>query len=213
MQISGEHLIDAPREMVWRALNDPLILKQCIPGCETIERISDTEFTAKVAIAVGPVRAKFSGRVLLSNLDPPNGYTIAGEGQGGVAGFGKGGADVRLTEDGETKTILTYRAEASVGGKLAQVGARIIDSTARKLADQFFAKFTATVGGAPAQPSASAVASVVPAGEANICPETGAASTLSVAASEARTGVSRQLMAWMGALAIGAGVVLLLATQ
>jgi carbon monoxide dehydrogenase subunit G len=208
MQITGEQVIAAPRDVVWQALNDPLILKQCIPGCETIEKVSDTEFTAKVAIAVGPVRAKFTGRVLLSNLDPPNGYTISGEGQGGVAGFGKGGADVKLAEDGPSRTILSYRAEASVGGKLAQLGARLIDSTARKLADQFFAKFTATVGGPSGEPAPAESAAVAeePAAQRAIEPALAPAA----AASARPTAMSRQLVIWLGVLAVGAGIVLLL---
>lgn len=147
MDMSGEYHIAAPRETVWKALNDPEILRQCIPGCEEIEKVSDTEFTAKAKVKVGPVNARFTGRVLLSDLDPPNGYTITGEGQGGAAGFGKGGARVALTEQGPGFTLLTYTAEAQVGGKLAQIGSRLVQGTARKMADDFFAKFSAVVGG------------------------------------------------------------------
>jgi len=146
MDMSGSHRITASREEVWAALNDPAILKQCIPGCEEIEKQSDTEMTAKVTAKVGPVKAKFAGKVTLSDIDPPNGYTITGEGTGGAAGFGKGGASVRLQPDGDGTTVLEYTAHAQVGGKLAQIGSRLIDGTARKMADDFFVKFTQVVG-------------------------------------------------------------------
>jgi uncharacterized protein len=152
MDMNGEYRISAPRSRVWEALNDPEILKQCIPGCEEIEKQSDTEMTAKVVAKVGPVKAKFGGKVTLSDIDAPNGYTITGEGSGGAAGFGKGGAKVNLVEDG-ADTVLSYTAHAQVGGKLAQIGSRLIDSAARKMADEFFAKFTQVVG-QPAEPVA-----------------------------------------------------------
>jgi carbon monoxide dehydrogenase subunit G len=138
MEMTGRYQIPAPREKVWAALNDPVVLKACIPGCEDLERLSDTEMTATVKAKVGPVSATFKGNITLSNLDPPNGYTISGEGKGGVAGFAKGGADVALADD-EGVTLLTYTAKAQVGGKLAQVGARLIDASAKQMADQFFA--------------------------------------------------------------------------
>jgi carbon monoxide dehydrogenase subunit G len=156
MEIKGEYRIAAPREKVFAALNDPDILQACIPGCETLEKLSDTEMTAKVRLRIGPVSAAFGGKVTLSDIDPPNGYRISGEGQGGVAGFAKGGAVVRLTQDG-ADTVLTYDVDAQVGGKIAQVGARLIQGTAKKLADQFFGKFAESVG-APA-PAASPEAS------------------------------------------------------
>lgn len=145
MDMTGEYRISAPRSRVWEALNDPEILKQCIPGCEEIQKQSDTEMTAKVVAKVGPVKAKFAGKVTLSDIDPPNGYTISGEGSGGAAGFGKGGAKVSLVDDGPD-TVLSYTANAQVGGKLAQIGSRLIDGAARKMADDFFAKFTQVVG-------------------------------------------------------------------
>lgn len=145
MQMTGEYRIQAPRETVWRGLNDPEILKTAIPGCETVEKVSDMEFTAKVSLSVGPVRAKFSGKVTLSDLNPPKSYTIAGEGQGGVAGFGKGSATVDLEEEGPNQTLLRYSAQAQVGGKLAQIGSRLIDATAKKLADEFFGRFVEAV--------------------------------------------------------------------
>lgn len=146
MDMTGEYRIPASREAVWKALNDIDVLKQCIPGCDEIEKKSDTEFSAKVTAKVGPVKAKFGGNVTMSDLDPPNGYTISGEGAGGAAGFAKGGAKVALTEDGG-ETVLSYTVNATVGGKLAQIGSRLIDSTAKKMANQFFAKFAEVVGG------------------------------------------------------------------
>jgi carbon monoxide dehydrogenase subunit G len=144
MDMSGERLIAAPREKVWEALNDPEVLKACIPGCESIEKLSDNELKATAAVKLGPIAARFTGKVLLSDLDPPNGYTISGEGQGGVAGFAKGGAKVDLTDEaGGTK--LAYTVNAQIGGKMAQLGARLIDSTAKSMAEQFFTKFSAVV--------------------------------------------------------------------
>lgn len=177
MDMSGSQRIAAPRDKVWAALNDPDILRQCIPGCEEVQKTSDTEFTAKVVAKVGPVSAKFNGKVTLSDLDPPNGYTITGEGSGGAAGFGKGGAKVSLETDGEA-TVLSYTAHATVGGKLAQIGSRLVDATARKMADDFFNRFTAVVGepvpetapepvpepiAEPVVPSAAAAPPVTPA--------------------------------------------------
>lgn len=155
MEIKGEYRIGASREKVFAALNDPAILQACIPGCESLEKLSDTEMTAKVRLRIGPVSAAFGGKVTLSDIDPPNGYRISGEGQGGVAGFAKGGAVVKLTQDG-TDTVLNYDVDAQVGGKIAQVGARLIQGTAKKLADQFFGKFAESVGAPP--PAAAAEA-------------------------------------------------------
>src|ERR1700761_7136353 len=139
MDMTGEYRIAAPREKVWAALNDAAILKQAIPGCDEIEKPSDTSFTAKVTAKVGPVKASFGGKVTLSDMDPPNGYTITGEGSGGVAGFAKGGAKVSLEDDGPG-TLLKYSVDAQVGGKLAQIGSRLIDGTARKMAEDFFSR-------------------------------------------------------------------------
>ena len=163
MQMSGEYRIEASRETVWAALNDPEVLKQAIPGCEEIEKVSDTEFTAKVKAKVGPVSAKFSGAVTLSDLDPPKGYTISGQGKGGPAGFAKGGAKVSLEEDGGA-TILRYEANAQVGGKLAQIGSRLIDATAKKMADEFFSSFAEVVAGPAPAEAAPATAEAVPGG-------------------------------------------------
>jgi carbon monoxide dehydrogenase subunit G len=146
MEMSGEYRIPASKEDVWAALNDADVLKACIPGCEELDKSSDTEMSAKVALKLGPVKARFKGAVTLENIDAPNGYSIAGEGQGGVAGFAKGGADVQLVEDGQ-ETILTYQAQAQVGGKIAQLGSRLIKSTAAKLADKFFSNFHEAMAG------------------------------------------------------------------
>ena len=161
MDMKGEYRIEAPRQTVWEALNDPEILKQAIPGCEEIVKSSDTEMTAKVTAKVGPVKAKFQGNVTLSDINPPESYTISGEGKGGAAGFAKGGAKVNLAEDGDA-TVLNYEVHANVGGKLAQLGSRLIDGTAKKMADDFFGNFVNLVG-APA-PAAEPVAA--PAAEA-----------------------------------------------
>lgn len=144
MDLAGEYRIEAPRDAVWQALNDADVLKQCIPGCQEIEKESDTAFNARVKSKIGPVSATFKGKVTLSELDPPNGYTISGEGQGGVAGFAKGGARVSLEEDGAA-TMLRYTADGQVGGKLAQVGARLVEGTAKKVADDFFTRFNELV--------------------------------------------------------------------
>ena len=137
MEMKGEHLIAAPRGVVWRALNDTDVLRACIPGCEELTRTSENELHAIAVQKIGPVKAKFEGSVVLSNLNPPTSYTIKGEGKGGVAGFAKGGADVHLSEEPEG-TRLSYEVHATVGGKLAQLGSRLINATANKLAAKFF---------------------------------------------------------------------------
>lgn len=161
MDMKGEERISAPREVVWEALNDPDVLKACIPGCQTLEKTSDTSFSATVQAKVGPVKAKFAGEVSLTDIDPPKGYKISGEGKGGAAGFAKGGAVVKLEEDGN-ETVLSYEVDANVGGKLAQIGSRLIDSTAKKMAGEFFSKFNeevmARAGGAPAATAEAAPA-------------------------------------------------------
>lgn len=145
MQMKDSQTVPASRDKVWAALNDPAVLKQCIPGCEVLDMTSPTEMTVTVVIKVGPVKAKFGGKVTLSDLDPPNGYKITGEGNGGVAGFAKGGAAIRLEAAGDNETILHYEVDSQIGGKLAQLGGRLIDSTAKKLAGEFFTKFGAVV--------------------------------------------------------------------
>ncbi|MCO6176912.1 CoxG family protein [Ciceribacter sp. RN22] len=149
MDMSGTERIEAPIGAVWQALNDPGILRQAIPGCESLDKTSDTDMSAKVVLKIGPIKAKFEGAVALSNLDPPRSYTISGEGKGGIAGFAKGGAEVALAADGEAATILTYNVKAEVGGKIAQLGSRLIDSTAKKLAGEFFSRFAELVVGQP----------------------------------------------------------------
>ena len=156
MDLSGEYVIPAPIETVWAGLNDPAILKACIPGCEELTRLSDTEMTAKVTQKIGPVSASFSGSVTLSDIQPPFSYRISGQGSGGVAGFAKGGASVAL-EKVEGGTRLTYNAEAAIGGKLAQLGSRMIKGVAASLANQFFNRFSEIVaegGPRPIDPSA-----------------------------------------------------------
>lgn len=141
MDITGEYRIAASKEQVWQALNDPEMLKQCIPGCEELEKVSDTEINAKVVAKIGPVKAKFDTQLELANLDPPNAYTLIGESKGGAAGFGRGSADVTLEEDGDL-TVLRYKADFKVGGKLAQVGSRLVVAATRKTADDFFSAFS-----------------------------------------------------------------------
>ena len=174
MDMTGEYRIPAPRQRVWEALNDPEILKAAIPGCEELTKLSDHELEAKVKAKVGPVSATFNGRVTLNDLNPPESYRIAGEGKGGAAGYAKGGADVTLAEDG-AGTILRYQAKADVGGKLAQIGSRLLPGTAKKMADDFFGRFSGIVAGmfggrnaverpaAPARVEARAAQAVPPA--------------------------------------------------
>lgn len=152
MDISGQYRIAAPRDVVWAALNDPEVLKRCIPGCQELEQKSPTELAAKVRLKVGPISATFTGEVTLQNLNPPAGYTIAGQGSGGAAGFAKGSADVVLTEvEGDAETDLAYTAKADVGGKLAALGGRLIQATSKKLADEFFSAFAAELNGPEAE--------------------------------------------------------------
>ncbi len=145
MIIEGEELIEAPIEKVWAGLNDPEVLQACIPGCESLEKSSDTEFVAVVVLKIGPIKARFNGEVELQDLNPPHGYRIVGEGKGGIAGFAKGGADVQLSEEGPAQTRLKYESKADVGGKIAQLGSRLITSTSKKLATQFFSEFNKKV--------------------------------------------------------------------
>jgi carbon monoxide dehydrogenase subunit G len=141
MEIKGEYQIDSGREEVWQALIDPEMLKKCIPGCESVERISDTEFAATVMAAIGPVRARFNTKLLLENLNPPESYTLVGESKAGAAGFGRGNAAVTLVaKDGGT--LLSYEADFKVGGKLAQVGSRLVVGATKKIASDFFGKFS-----------------------------------------------------------------------
>ena len=146
MTMNGEVTLPAGIDAVWAALNDAEVLKACIPGCEQLNKDDDTHFSAVVKVKLGPVKASFKGKVELVDLDPPNGYKISGEGDGGVAGFAKGGASVTLTEK-DGGTLLTYNVEAQIGGKLAQLGQRLINGSAKKIADEFFANFAKAVQG------------------------------------------------------------------
>jgi carbon monoxide dehydrogenase subunit G len=155
MEMKGEYRIALPQAVVWSALNDPEVLKASIPGCEELVRDGDNRFKGRVAAAVGPVRAKFSGEATLSEIDPPNGYTLTGTGSGGAAGLAKGGAKVMLRSDG-AETVLTYEAQAQVAGKLAQIGSRLVDMAAKKMADEFFGNFARNLVPAVApEPSAT----------------------------------------------------------
>ena len=200
MEMTGEYKIPAPREKVWEALNDPEILKACIPGCQELAKESDTELSATVKSKVGPVSATFKGKVTLSDVDAPNGYKISGEGTGGVAGFAKGGAEVSLADDGDG-TLLNYTATGQVGGKLAQIGSRLIDSTAKKMANEFFGKFAEVVAAENAAPEASqeAETSAAPAQETAI--ET-------PAAAPAQSGGGISPVVWVGGLIIAVVIVL-----
>jgi carbon monoxide dehydrogenase subunit G len=144
MTMTGQVQLPAPKDVVWAKLNDAEVLKACIPGCEELVKLSDTEMTAVAVTKIGPVKARFKGNVHLTDLDPPNGYKISGEGDGGIAGFAKGGATVTLTEK-DGGTLLSYNVEAQIGGKLAQLGQRLVNGAAKKLADDFFTKFAAAV--------------------------------------------------------------------
>ena len=152
MKMSGSQVIDAPRDAVWNGLNDPKVLQQCIPGCESIVASSPTQMKAKVVLKIGPVKASFTGAVTLSDIKAPESYRISGKGEGGFAGFASGGATVKLTANNPNETLMEYDVDAQVGGKIAALGSRLIDSTATSLADQFFGKFASLVKQAPAAP-------------------------------------------------------------
>jgi len=143
MDITGSETILAPVDAVWRALNDPGLLKQCIPGCEALDWTSDTTLNATLMVKFGLIKVRFEGTIELSNLKPPHSYTIAAQGKGGLMGFAKGSADVTLTEKGPDSTVLTYVAGGDVGGKIAQLGSRLVGSVTSKLAEHFFAKLSA----------------------------------------------------------------------
>jgi carbon monoxide dehydrogenase subunit G len=195
MDMTGERRIPAPREKVWEGLNDTDVLRASIPGCETLERLADDEMRATASVKIGPIAARFTGKVHLTDIDPPKGYHIAGEGQGGVAGFAKGGAAVRLAEDGDM-TVLTYEVHAQVGGKMAQLGARLIDATARQMADAFFNRFAAQVG-APAE-GALAEGAPVKEGEAPTPVKQKATAEINVLDMLLREPLGLPLVAWVG---------------
>ena len=159
MELTNTRIVPAPPSAVWAALNDPAILKECLPGCESLERAGDNAFQAVMATRVGPVSARFTGRVTMSDIDPPNAYTLHFEGQGGAAGFARGEARITLAPEGSQQTSLHYAAKAQVGGKLAQIGSRLVDGAAAKMTDDFFTRFVERVG-APAGDAAAAAASV-----------------------------------------------------
>ena len=200
MDMTGERRIEAPRQAVWQALNDPEVLKASIPGCESLEKLSDTDMKATAAVKIGPISARFSGTVHLTDIDPPNGYTIGGEGQGGVAGFAKGGAKVHL-EDAGAGTLLRYEVNAQVGGKIAQLGARLIDASAKQMADAFFDRFSKQVAPAPTPAPAPAV----PITEAPAAPYVPAQapppSAISPFALVPREPMGLPLAAWIGSAA------------
>jgi carbon monoxide dehydrogenase subunit G len=194
MDMTGERRIAAPRGRVWDALNDPAVLKVSIPGCESLEKQAADAFKAVASVKIGPISARFTGNVQLTDLDPPNGYTISGEGQGGVAGFAKGGAKVHLADDGDG-TLLSYEVHAQVGGKIAQLGARLIDASAKQMADAFFDRFSAQV--AP-----PAVAAAAPAGMASAAaaapPFSAPPSAIGITALIPREPFGLPVVAWIG---------------
>jgi hypothetical protein len=163
MELSNSQRLPVPQDLAWQALNDPDVLKACIPGCEQIDKVSDTEYAIAMTAAVGPVKAKFKGKLSLFDLQPPSAYSLKFDGQGGVAGFGSGTANVSLAPEG-THTMLNYNVKAQVGGKLAQVGSRLIDGAARKMADDFFTRFNTEVASRyPEAAAAAGAAAAVPA--------------------------------------------------
>lgn len=197
MEMKGEQRILASRQVVWEALNDPEILKACIPGCEELIKLSDTDMTAVAVIKVGPVRAKFQGAVTLSDLDPPNGYRISGEGQGGIAGFAKGSAVVRLREDGDA-TLLSFEVLAEIGGKLSQLGARLIDATAKQLSAAFFRRFAEEIDRRAApQGEAGAAADAAPASAASGRPRHRAATGHREAGQRDGFGLTNAHLVWL----------------
>ena len=193
MAITGEYRIAAPREAVWAALNDPEVLKACIPGCEELTKLSDTEIDARVAAALGPVRATFATRIQLSDMNPPESYTISGEGKA-AAGFGKGSAQVNLTEDGAV-TVLRYSADLRLGGKLAQVGSRLLEGATRQLADQFFDAFAQRLDAGAAK-------------QAEVAAESGTAE-----ATGAAGGAAGSKLGWIAAAAVVAAIVVWLLSR
>ncbi|MDE2604661.1 MAG: carbon monoxide dehydrogenase subunit G [Burkholderiales bacterium] len=199
MEITGEYLVPAPQQRVWEALNDPRVLQASIAGCQSLEKVSDTEFSAIVTTKVGPVSATFRGSVNLSELDPPNGYTLTGRGQGGAAGFARMTSRVTLVPQ-EGQTLLRYTAQAEIGGKLASVGSRLVQAVAKKNADDFFAAFTRQLGGAPAAVPAAAVPAAAPA--------PGAVPAAVPALAPAGGGLGAPVPAWLVVFATGLGVAL-----
>ena len=208
MDMTGERRIPAPRQSVWEALNDPEVLKASIPGCESLEKLGDDQMKATAAIKVGPISARFTGKVQLSDIDPPNGYRISGEGQGGVAGFAKGGANVALTDDG-ADTLLSYQVNAQVGGKLAQLGGRLIDATAKQMADAFFDRFSARVQAMSSVQAGEAAAEAV----ASVAAPAPPPPAISVWALIPREPFGLPLAAWIGGAVFVVMVLLMLGSM
>jgi len=204
MEMTGEQRIEAPRAKVWAALNDPDVLKRCIPGCQSLEKDAEDRLRAVVAIKIGPISARFNGEVTLSDLDPPNGYRISGEGQGGAAGVAKGGASVRLRDDGDA-TVLSYEASAQVGGKIAQLGGAIIDATAKQMAGAFFKRLAeiVTAPAAEAQPAPAAA----PRPAAAPAPSAVASPAAPVAATRPPAAPARSGPHWASLAILAAGLV------
>lgn len=198
MDMTGERRIPAPRQRVWDALNDPEMLRAAIPGCESVTRTADDAFEARVAVKIGPMAAKFGGRVRLENVNAPHSYTITGEGNGGAMGFAKGGADVVLEEIGPAETLLRYTVKAQVGGKMAQLGARLIDSTAKQMSDQFFDRFAAAVAPPPPAPAEAAPAAGAPAPAPAPRPAPAAPAGISILDLLPEAPLGIPLMAWVG---------------
>lgn len=205
VEFSGEYRIPARQQQVWDALNDPAVLQACIVGCKQLEKISDTEFVATVAAKVGPVSVTFKGNMVLSDLDAPNGYTLTGQGQGGAAGFAKMAAQVALTED-QNETVLKYMVSAEIGGKLASVGSRLVQTVAKKNADDFFAAFARHLGGTGVK--AELVPSAAPAAGAPV--SAAAAPTMAVTAAPPRlfSSLGAPVPAWLVVFATGLGFAL-----
>lgn len=210
MELTGQQRIAAPIDRTWVALNDPGVLKECITGCESIERVSDREYAMAMAVKIGPVNAKFRGKLFLDNLQPPNSYTINFEGQGGVAGFGKGSADVKLTPDAGA-TVLDYTAKAQVGGKIAQIGSRLVDIAAKKMADDFFNAFNAKVAGAAATEAADAAAAAGATGADSVSAAESAGTATTAVARVAKSG-GTPTWVW-AAVAVAIVVLIVLATR
>lgn len=197
MQMVGEQRIAATRQRVWEALNDPEVLRQCIPGCQSLEREGDDRFVATAEVKIGPIGARFKGNVALSDLDPPNGYTISGQGSGGVAGSARGDAKVRLADAPGGGTLVTYEVDAQVGGRMAQLGGPIIDATAKQMAGRFFAKFGEIVEGG--QAPAAVEAASAPTGAAA---PAGAPAPVMAQAAPAPAPAPTPIWGWSAAIAL-----------
>ncbi|CAB3764483.1 CoxG family protein [Paraburkholderia humisilvae] len=214
MELTGEQILPLPRERVWAALNDPDILKASVPGCESFERVDDNQFQMVMAATVGPIKARFKGKMVLTDLQPPRSYSLTFEGSGGAAGFGKGGAHVDLVADSDGGTRLVYRSHAQVGGRLAQVGARLIDGVARKMAEEFFGRFkVAVLGPQDEQPNdaerandaastATSASASDDAAASSAVPRSAAAAAAAIGHPHAHAGSALSGKAWAWALGV-----------